>query len=458
MPFGDGLSYSLRENSSDDCLGNMWPAKLLSFAGWVLLGGLLGWGCGEGSVRSTVDSTGPAVEYGGGQTAAYTHYRADGNRFADGWGTLPEATPLDIPLDGVAEWVIAASTGRSSIWVAVLSDGRVQAFRVADRTYAPIGVGDDQMSVGMPPALRIEGGLRARLLGGDTSTAPFSHPVILPDGRIAFIDYRGELVVVSGQGEDRLPVDALPDARLLVDEAGRLAFYNRPTARYAHGVLGDIIEAGGFVIVSTSGKPRIESQLEFQSPLVAEGLAPLWVDWDGDGVREIVVTLSEERSGARVAVFSEEGVELAVGGPVGRGFSWRHVIACVDFTNNNDRELVAVRTPHIGGVVEFYALEGKAMEIVAQLSGFTSHVAGTRNLDMALAGDFDGDGSLEVLLPTQERTHLAAIGRSARGAQRLWQVDLGGQMTTNLTAAVLVDGRMLVGAAHAGQRLRIWGP
>ena len=147
--------------------------RLLSFIGWVLLGGLLGWGCGEGSVRSTVDSTGPAVEYGGGQTAAYTHYRADGNRFADGRGTLPEATPLDIPLDGVAEWVIAASTGRSSIWVAVLSDGRVQAFRVADRTYAPIGVGDDQMSVGMPPALRIVGGLRARLLGGDTSMAPF---------------------------------------------------------------------------------------------------------------------------------------------------------------------------------------------------------------------------------------------------------------------------------------------
>ena len=65
---------------------------------------------------------------------------------------------------------------------------------------------------------------------------------------------------------------------------------------------------------------------------------------------------------------------------------------------------------------------------------------------MALAGDFDGDGSLEILLPNQERS------------QRLWQVDLGGQMKTNLTAAVLADGKMLVGAAYAGQRLRIWGP
>jgi len=453
MLFGDVSLHSLRENSSDVSLGNMRPAKLLGVIVWALLE----WGCGEGAVRSTADSVGAEVRSGDIQMAAYTHYRADGNRLVDGWGILPEAPPLDIPLDGVPEWLVAASTGQSSIWVAILGDGRVQAFRVADRVYAPIGVGDDRMSIGMPPALRIEGGLRARLLGSDTSAAPFSHPVILPDGRIALIDYRGDLVVISGHGEDRLSVDALPDARLLVDELGRLAFYNRPTTRYEHGILGDIIEAGGVAIVSTFGALRIDLQVEFRSPLVAEGLAPLWVDWDGDGAREIVVTLSEERASARVVLFDEDGTQRALGPPVGRGFSWRHVIACAGFTGSN-RELVVVRTPHIGGVVEFYALEGEKMETVAQLSGFTSHLVGTRNLDMALAGDFDGDGSLEVLLPNQERTHLAAIGRNARGAQRLWQVDLGGQMATNLTAAVLADGKMLVGAAHTGQRLRIWGP
>ena len=60
-----------------------------------------------------------------------------------------------------------------------------------------------------------------------------------------------------------MSVDALPDARLLVDEAGRLAFYNRPTPRYAHGILGDIIEAGDIAIVSTFGAPRIDLQIEF---------------------------------------------------------------------------------------------------------------------------------------------------------------------------------------------------
>ena len=48
--------------------------------------------------------------------AAYTYYRVDGNRLVYGWGILPEAPPLYIPLDGVPEWLVAASTGRSNIW------------------------------------------------------------------------------------------------------------------------------------------------------------------------------------------------------------------------------------------------------------------------------------------------------------------------------------------------------
>ena len=102
-------------------------------------------------MQYTADSLGAVVGSGDIQMAAYTHYRADGNRLVDGWGTLPEALPLDTPLDGLPEWLVAASTGRSSIWVAILSDGRVQAFRVAYRTYPPVGVGDDRVSIGMPP-------------------------------------------------------------------------------------------------------------------------------------------------------------------------------------------------------------------------------------------------------------------------------------------------------------------
>ena len=84
----------------------MWPAKLLGFI--ILL--MSGWSCGERAVQYTADSLGAVVGSGDIQMAAYTHYRADGNRLVDGWGTLPEALPLDTPLDGLPEWLVAAST------------------------------------------------------------------------------------------------------------------------------------------------------------------------------------------------------------------------------------------------------------------------------------------------------------------------------------------------------------
>ena len=83
---------------------------------------------------------------------------------------------------------------------------------------------------------------------------------------------------------------------------------------------------------------------------------------------------------------------------------------------NGELELVDVLTPHLGGVVEFYRWEGDQLKVVAQIAGYTSHVIGTRNLDMAAAGDFDGDGYVELLLPNQARTELGAIRRTGDGA------------------------------------------
>jgi hypothetical protein len=70
------------------------------------------------------------------------------------------------------------------------------------------------------------------------------------------------------------------------------------------------------------------------------------------------------------------------------------------------------------GVVEFYQWREDTLQIVARVPGYTSHVIGTRNLDMAAAGDFDGDGRFELLLPNQQRTTLGGIRRTEDG--RKW--------------------------------------
>ena len=92
---------------------------------------------------------------------------------------------------------------------------------------------------------------------------------------------------------------------------------------------------------------------------------------------------------------------------------------------------------------------------------------GTRNLDLAAAGDFDGDGQIELLLPNQARTELGAIRRSAAGAEVVWSLPLNGSMSTNLGAVTLADGRIAVGMGQENgilpdgsmqNSLRIWFP
>ncbi len=102
-------------------------------------------------------------------------------------------------------------------------------------------------------------------------------------------------------------------------------------------------------------------------------------------------------------------------------------------------------------------LEGDTLSITAHLNGYTSHLIGSSNLDMGVAGDFDGDGQIELLLPNQARTELGGVRHTEAGAVAAWRVPLGGRMTTNLATVTLDDGTLMVGVGQDNQVLRIWG-
>lgn len=407
------------------------------------------------AIPTAAQDNAPAVYYG------YTYQQSDGNRYVIGQGALPESVPLDVELDGIPVWVVAARQGAdASIWAVVLEGGFVQAFHATDREVRPIAITPDRLPVGMPPLLRVDGEAISLVVPPDELDAsPLTHPVIVQtaDGSstlvVIFAD--GTLALWRESGDVlRMAVNALPDARILQDGSGRIALYTEPSTAYGHGVLGDAIEPRQVSIISVyTGEVLATLAADKGDPgAVFEGIAPIWADLDGDGERDMITTTSDAQIGARIVV-------KTVSGPaIGRGFRWRHQIAVAPFGPQGELELADVLTPHIGGVVEFFQFDGESVTTVASLNGFTSHSIGSRNLDLAAAGDFDGNGQVELLVPSLDMSELSAIRRVAGDAIEAWSVPIGGRMSTNLGAVTLAGDRIAVGVGRADNALRLWLP
>ena len=79
-------------------------------------------------------------------------------------------------------------------------------------------------------------------------------------------------------------------------------------------------------------------------------------------------------------------------------------------------------------------------------------------LGYCFAGDFDGDGRIELLVPNQARTSLGAIRRKPGGAEVAWTIPVGGGVMTNLATVAFPDNTVAVGVGHEGNMLRLWLP
>ena len=372
-------------------------------------------------------------------------------------GAIPGGVTLDIELSGVPLWLVAAPFGAGSVWAVALEDGTTQAFLVQSGRAVAMDITSTSLPAEAPAALAVAGDeayLLAAPLGG---ASELTHPVPLGGpGRLAFIDSEGDLVVwKNGSEAGRLAVDALPDARLLIDEQERVLLLTEPSSHYPHGIAGDRLEATEITLLETHPSLKAVTRISIPGQRVVEGISPIWADLNGDGRREIIVTISDSEQGAQVVVYSESGDQLAAGPAVGRGNRWRHQIAVAPLGVNGELELAEVLTPHIGGIAGFYRLDGESLNLVAQQAGVTSHTIGSRNLDMGIAGDLDGDGQPELVVFDQSFTDLTAMRRTVDGIEIAWQTPVGGKAATNL-ASVNLDGGISLGVGRDDGVLRIW--
>lgn len=385
----------------------------------------------------------------------YTYGQPSGNLVAEGEGGLPLSEMVDVPLDDSPDWVAGVPFREGVAWAVALADGSVRdVYLEVPGGIPPLEISPEELPAGAPPLVR-SGGSSLELLPG--SGSPLTHPLPAEDALVGVAE-DGDVFVKSADSTIQTNITALPDARLVKSGSGLVAFLSNPTRRYAHGVLGDAIEANEITVADIGGNGRLEVRAEItaESGGVFEEISPMWVEARGNEL--LAVSESADGLGTRVSLYHPDG-RLAAAGPfIGEPFKWRHVLAAGPFGPNGEFEIAAVRTPHLDAVVEFYRpdFESGTLDIVAEVPGYTSHRLDTRNLDTARAGDLDGDGRWELLVPNRSYTELAAIRRTENGAEVAWTLPAGGEISTNVASATDENGRAMVAVGRSDGVLRIW--
>lgn len=180
----------------------------------------------------------------------------------------------------------------------------------------------------------------------------------------------------------------LPDSLTQAAAAAGIvaAWYDAPTTRYAHAVLGDGIEAGALVVQVRAAPECVILRIDLPQDEVFEDLAPRLADVDGDGVLDVVVVQSAARLGAKLAIYglTPDGAGLALYGAtpnIGRANRWLAPIGAADLDGDGRIEIAYIDRPHLARTLRVWRIRPVAparveMTEIAALAGLTNHRIG----------------------------------------------------------------------------------
>ena len=236
---------------------------------------------------------------------------------------------------------------------------------------------------------------------------------------------------------DARPLQADLDAR---GDGGHLVLLaGADSQRYTHGVLGDGVEATRLLWLERHGLELLR-ELVLPAPYVLEDIAPRPVAL---GRSHALLTVRSGPQGGQLGLVAASTTQpqqlqwAALGEAIGTPHRW--MAPTTDGTR-----LLAVHTPHIGGVLHDYRIDGSRLIGRAVASNVSTHRIGSRELDLAV---WLGP---HLVLPQQNGMALRVLDASAAWAE-VASVTLPERVAMTVAlphrqavAALLDDGRVVV--------------
>lgn len=374
-----------------------------------------------------------------------------------------------ISLPVKAAWLLALKGGKKDTLVALMESGAI--YRIAPAGADPAGgklrperlLKIPKFSEKVPP-IDMGGGTIAGVAWGGSlividltkgiadrvlssrELSPLSRLVALNENAIAAAGRKGSLILFEKKAGAWREAHRVPDARALVDSIltaadidgdarKELILPAAPTGRYGHGVLGDAIEPSEIRAYKLSGgRLGLISTYPAGGGGVFEALGALTADIDGDGREEILVTRSDDASGAAHLALALRGGKLilkAAGDAIGLGNRWSHLLGAHRMGKAGMR-ILAIETPHLAGyLLALEPVKGRLIER-ARRPGFSTHAIGSRNLWQHTA--FQRAGAFEIVVPVIGGRRLAALSLEAGRWAARWTIPLESPVASNLVS------------------------
>ncbi len=190
------------------------------------------------------------------------------------------------------------------------------------------------------------------------------------------------------------------------------AWYEYPTEKYAHGVLGDSIEALGLGVDTTLLADSCGARhVRLDENHVFEDVRPHIADLDKDGAFEVITVRSHLAKGAQIAIWGQDqdtgALNLVATTPyIGTRNRWLAQLGAADLDGDGSMEIAYVDRPHLAKTLRIWRFADGAITQVAALEGFTNHRIGERDI---AGGIRICRGNPEMILATADWSQMVAI-------------------------------------------------